>query len=123
MKQIVIKDLELDEDYENSLHLSGEEEVVCSKFIKHFFGFTKLPKEIKKLCFVRSDKGLFDLYRERKIYGRIVYWNCGLPKSYDVNNFYKEYFYTTYDLSERLLKLFKKDQDKIRVDVYIEGWR
>jgi hypothetical protein len=123
MKQVVISNLKLEEDEEYDSYFYKDEEVICSKFIKDFFGFTKVPKEIKKLYFVRNNNGLFELFKDTTNPCSPVLWNCGLPKSYDVNNFYERYFDMHHYLSDELEKLFKDDEIKIKIDVYIEGWK
>jgi hypothetical protein len=127
MKQVVISNLklELEEEEKYDSYFYKDEEVICSKFIKDFFGFTKVPKKIKKLYFVRNNNGLFELFKDTGIFHfwGAVLWNCGLSKSYDDDNFYEGYFNMTSELSDRLLKLFKNDETKIKIDVYIEGWK
>jgi hypothetical protein len=127
MKQVVISNLklELEEEEEYNLYFYKDEEVICSKFIKDFFSFTKVPKEIKKLYFVRNNNGLFELFKDTGIFhcSGAVLWNCGLSKSYDDDNFYEGYFNMTYYLSDELSKLFKDGETKIKIDVYIEGWK
>ena len=123
MKQVVISNLKLEEDEEYDSYFYKDKDVICSKFIKDFFGFTKVPKEIKKLYFVRNNNGLFELFKDTGSYFVPVQWNCGLSKSYDEINFYDGYFNMTYYLSDELEKLFKDDEIKIKIDVYIEGWK
>jgi hypothetical protein len=136
MKQVVISNLYFlidktplyeTQDYYDTL---TKNRIICLEFINLFFNFRKLPKHIDKFYIVKSKKGLFDLYK--KSGSMDVYWNCKyLPKDFDLVNQVDIYVgnrelncYNLYTGLFKILKdLFENNEEHIKVDVYVEGWK